>query len=222
MVKIEIAGLPFNVPQKWGEVPFDKALKLYNREGFNITDIVTDLIDAPSKKVVKYNSGVVLTVFELLAFVMETPQVVTDFVEVPEIRSKWTYRQYELIRQAIGKHKDYPALSFARITEILEQPKEHYVEVGAKAFDMIIRYVQGWGDYLEGDKPTEKEIEAGIERLQVFGTYSILEGYAKKYGKFPREAELENAHAVITDWIKGQELIKYTNNYQELNKPQKV
>ena len=131
----------------------------------------------------------------------DIPEVVEDKIEVPSA-SGWAFKDFELCRQAITKHPDALPLTFARITEVLGLPEDSYLEVGAKALDEINKVMEQWGQWgiFEPSEPTPEELNAGIERLQAFGVYGIVNRLAEHFGKLPEEIEKRTVNAVFLDW----------------------
>lgn len=220
MLKVNIGGFPFNIPQNWGEVTYSQAQELFTTKPEDLRQRLRILGGIPEtiSNSEELTAGQVIALYEIISFIEDVPELVGNEVEVPLFKH-WTFLQYEHCRKAVSKHPSEITLSFSRICEVLELPTEHYLEVGAKAVDILINYITSWGDYMKQEEPTDKELAAGIERLQVFGAYSILQDVGKSYGKLPTEIEKEPAAWVLTEWIYTMEKGQYINNYQELNRP---
>lgn len=225
MIPVRIGGWPFRLPQTWDEVRYSKAMKLYATASNQIRERLTILGGVPDEDAIDLPEAGILAAYEILAFIEETPELVSDQVQVPEVKT-WTFQQFELCRQAMAKHPDELALSFARITEILftddkgelsHKHKKHYVEIGSKAMDSLLRFVEQWkttGLFDSGSTSIEEE-RAGIKRLQVFGVYNILESVAEKYGKLPKEIEKEPCQWVLTEWLFMREKHEFLNEMQK-------
>ena len=199
MVKVRLGGWLFRIKNKWQEVTPQEAKALYLAEG--IRERVSILSTPSLPPALKINPDHLLALYELVSFVHDIPEVVEDTIEVPSA-SGWAFKDFELCRQAITKHPDALPLTFARITEVLGLPEDSYLEVGAKALDEINKVMEQWGQWgiFEPSEPTPEELNAGIERLQAFGVYGIVNRLAEHFGKLPEEIEKRTVNAVFLDW----------------------
>ena len=199
MVKVRLGGWLFRIKNKWQEVTPQEAKALYLAEG--IRERISILSTPSLPAALKINPDHLLALYELVSFVHDIPEVVKDKIEVPSA-SGWAFKDFELCRQAITKHPDALPLTFARITEVLGLPEDSYLEVGAKALDEINKVMEQWGQWgiFEPSEPTPEELNAGIERLQAFGVYGIVNRLAEHFGKLPEEIEKRTVNAVFLDW----------------------
>jgi len=96
-------------------------------------------------------------------------------------------------------------------------PEENYLEVGAKALDEINSVMEQWREWglFDSSAPTPEEINAGIERIQAFGVYSIVNRLAEHFGKLPEEIEKRTVNAVFLDWTILLETAKYGERLRE-------
>lgn len=225
MIKVRIGGWPFHLPQTWDEVSWHKAKKLYGTASNQIRKRLEILAHIPNEDAIQLPDSGVLAAYEILTFIEDTPELVGNYITVPEVKT-WSFQQFELCRQAMSKHPEELALCFARITEILftddagklpSRYEKHYIEAGAKAMDALLLFVEQWKStgLFDGELPSPEEERAGIKRLQSFGVYNILEQVAEKYGKLPREIEKESCQWVLTEWLFMREKTEFLNEMQK-------
>ena len=214
MVKGRLGGWLFRVKNRWQEVEFSEAMELFKAE--SIREQVSILTTPRIPPQLKISEGHLLALYELIAFTLDVPEVVSNEVEVPPARG-WAFKDFELCRQAITKHPEALPLTFARITQILDLPEENYLEVGAKALDEINSVMEQWKPWgiFDSSEPTAEEVNAGIERLQAFGVYSIVSRLAEHFGKRPEEIEKRTVNAVLLDWTMLVESAKYSDRLRE-------
>jgi len=220
MIRVRLGGWPFVLPQRWNEVSYAKALKLYQTHSGQVRERLTILGHIPGAEFIALDPAVSLAAYELVTFIKEIPQTTTDRVKVMPVRD-WSFAAFEFIRQAVIKHRGELPLAFARITEVLYKqedgttPKdkaENYVEIGAKALDDLDKYLDYWQErgLFDEYEPDPEERAAGVERVQAFGIYSVLEAVASKYGRLPEDIAKQPAHWVLTEWhyqaVKGEYL----------------
>jgi len=204
MIKVEVGGFPFMIKQRWSEVNFSEALRLFNtKTPFDVVRILS----IPNMPDIKVIPDMALALYELCSFVEESPDAEGKPMEI----SEWSYRQFELIRKAVGKHPNALPLTFGRIAYILNSES---LNDGVRAMIALQKFVEEWKDtsLFDSSEPTPEERAAGIERLQAFGTYGILESVAAKYGKLPREIEEESCVWVLTEWLYQNEKRTFENN----------
>lgn len=215
MVKVRLGGWLFRIKNKWQEVTPEEAMALYKAEG--VRERIAILINPTLPPSIAIEAGHLLALYELIGFIHDIPEVVHDTVEVPSA-SGWAFKDFELCRQAIVKHPDALPLTFARITEVLGLPPESYLEVGAKALDEINSVMEQWGQWgiFDPSEPTPEELNAGIERLQAFGVYGIINRLAEHFGKLPEEIEKRTVNAVFLDWTYLMEQAGFASRLSEL------
>lgn len=215
MVKVRLGGWLFRIKNKWQEVTPQEAMALYKAEG--IRERISILSSPPLPPSLKINDAHLLALYELVSFTHDIPELVTNEIEVPPA-SGWAFKDFELCRQAIIKHPDALPLTFARIAQVLDLPEENYLEVGAKALDEINKVMEHWGQWgiFDDVQPTSEEVSAGIERLQAFGVYGIVNRLAEHFGKLPEEIEVRTVNAVFLDWTYLMEQAGFAARLQEL------
>ena len=201
MVKIKIGGWSFNVKNKWSEVTYEEAKRLAETEEHEIRKRVNVLMTPPLPDSLKVDQGHLLALYEICSFVTEMPLLVGDTVVLPSVKT-WKFRDFEKCRQAIVKHPEELALAFPRICDVLDFDESKYLEVGAKAMDAINEFTKGWEQWgiFDDSEPSQEEVNAGIERLQAFGVFSMLDRLAVKYGVTPEQVEEWPTNDVFVKW----------------------
>ena len=217
MVKIRLGGWLFRIKNKWEDVTFDEALQLYHAK--SVREQVALLMRPQLPPSLKVNEQHLLALYEIAAFTTEIPEVVGDQVELPHAR-EWAFKDFELCRQAIMKHPESLPLTFARITQVLGLDQQHYIEVGAKALDSINAVTEQWAEWgiFDSVEPTGDEVAAGIERLQAFGVYGIVNRLAEHFGVLPEVIEKRSVNSVFLDWTYLLEQGKYRERLEEVEK----
>lgn len=193
MIKVEIGGFPFLVKQRWDDVSFQDARALF---GAALPLDIVRILTVPRLPEMQLSADVTLALYEIVSFVEEPLATKGEPLKITE----WSYKQFELIRLALVAKKDNLALAYGRIAEILNSDS---IEVGAKAIDAMAKFVEDWADtsLFSAKEPSPEEKAAGIEELQAFGAYGILQAVAAKYGRLPREIELESCVWVLTEYL---------------------
>jgi len=201
MVKIKIGGWSFNVKNKWSEVTYEEAKRLAETEEHEIRKRVNVLMTPPLPDSLKVDQGHLLALYEICSFVTEMPLLVNDSIVLPSVKT-WKFRDFEKCRQAIVKHPEELALAFPRICDVLDFEESKYLEVGAKAMDAINEFTNGWDQWgiFDDSEPSQEEVNAGIERLQAFGVFSMLDRLAVKYGVTPEQVEEWPTNDVFVKW----------------------
>ena len=201
MVKIKIGGWSFNVKNKWSEVTYEEAKRLAETEEHEIRKRVNVLMTPPLPDSLKVEQGHLLALYEICSFVTEMPLLVNDSIVLPSVKT-WKFRDFEKCRQAIVKHPEELALAFPRICDVLDFDESKYLEVGAKAMDAINEFTNGWDQWgiFDDSEPSQEEVNAGIERLQAFGVFSMLDRLAVKYGVTPEQVEEWPTNDVFVKW----------------------
>jgi len=201
MVKIKIGGWSFNVKNKWSEVTYEEAKRLAETEEHEIRKRVNVLMTPPLPDSLKVDQGHLLALYEICSFVTEMPLLVEDTVVLPSVKI-WKFRDFEKCRQAIVKHPEELVLAFPRICDVLDFDESKYLEVGAKAMDAINEFTKGWEQWgiFDDSEPSQEEVNAGIERLQAFGVFSMLDRLAVKYGVTPEQVEEWPTNDVFVKW----------------------
>jgi len=201
MVKIKIGGWSFGVKNKWSEVTYEEAKRLAETEEHEIRKRVNVLMTPPLPDSLKVEQGHLLALYEICSFVTEMPLLVNDSIVLPSVKT-WKFRDFEKCRQAIVKHPEELALAFPRICDVLDFEESKYLEVGAKAMDAINEFTNGWDQWgiFDDSEPSQEEVNAGIERLQAFGVFSMLDRLAVKYGVTPEQVEEWPTNDVFVKW----------------------
>lgn len=219
MITIKIGGFPFRVPQRWDEVKPSQAAALYETTPEQIHQRLTILCGLPGPKYASFPEDVLLAAYEVVSFVEDIPDLTRNSLGTFDIANDWSFVEFENARQAILRHQNELGISMYRLAQI-KGLEATYVEAGAKILDGINSFLQQWGifDLDEDDEPSALEEAAGIDRVQRFGVYSLLEAIAEKFGKFPDEIERKPVGWVYTQYHFDKEVARYRDNYQRLSK----
>jgi hypothetical protein len=217
MVKIKIGGWSFNVKNKWSEVTYKEAKRLAETEEHEIRKRVNVLMTPPLPDSLKVDQGHLLALYEICSFVTEMPLLVNDSIVLPSVKT-WKFRDFEKCRQAIVKHPEELALAFPRICDVLDFDESKYLEVGAKAMDAINEFTRGWEQWgiFDDSEPSREEVNAGIERLQAFGVFSMLDRLAVKYGVTPEQVEEWPTNDVFVKWTYLIERSNFESNMSKV------
>lgn len=219
MVKVRLGGFPFRAPISWQEVKPDQARRLHETRPEQIQDRLAILLGIPGTKYARFNAEPLLAVYELVSFIEEIPDLVANTMGAVDIANEWSFVEFETARQVILQHKDELGLALYPIAEIKGQ-EANYIEYGAKALDGINAFLEQYKifdlDEDEDDEPSALEEAAGINRLQAFGPYALLEAIAAKFGKYPDEIERKPVGWVYTQYHFDKELGRFQNNYAKL------
>jgi len=220
MIKIRIGGWPFRFPQRWEEVSFQDAKNLYYTKGNELQERLYILARVPKRDVLKLDPSIVLAAYEIISFIEEVPLIVpnTSNEQAVDWVANWTFAEFEAGRQLILKQQEAPALAMAMLAEIKDRQSD-YLEYGAKALDGIFQLLNHYNEFglFSEKEPSDIEFSAGIERLQLFGTYAIVAKLAKEFGKLPQEIEQEPAGWVLKEWAHMVEQNRYQENYARLS-----
>lgn len=192
MQKIIIGGFHFQAYQRWEEVPMPLALKLF---GTTPRQRALLLLDPPLP--LELHEDQMAVIDAIVSFVEECPPTNKIYPF-----DRLSFKQFELIRQAIAKHPESLGCTLGRVAYIMNYKGLNYSEFAASVLGAVFSFVEAW-QYTElflGKELTQKEIDAGAERLQAFGSYGILEAVASKYGKLPKDIENEPAAWVFQEW----------------------
>ena len=219
MQRIRLGGFLFYAPQRWKDITPKKLDQLSATKPNEIRKRVHILCDLPE---IKLSAEVYLAIYEICSFIEEIPELVPNRLEVTDtlkwISEDWTFAEFETARAITAEHLDELGIVLYHLAKIKELEK-HYLEAGAKALDGMKLFLEQWSMFdLEGDKqgPTDMEELAGIDRLQAFGVYPILETIAAKFGKLPSEIEKEPVGWVMQEYIYQNERNRYSDNLRKL------
>lgn len=222
MITVKVGNFPIRIKQEWSEVTYQEALDLYNTENNELHKRLSILSDIPSPEHLNLYPDSVLALYEIVSFVEEIPEVVKAKERIKDsiaFISEWTFAEFETARQLLLKHPEQPALCMAKLAEI-KGKGANYLEIGCHALDGIFGFMNHYAAFgiFDEVEPQDEEIEAGIERLQLFGVYPIAKTLGKAFGKLPREIEQEPVGWVIKEWVHTLEEAKYQNNLNQINK----
>ena len=197
------------LPQRWEEVTPTQAKKLMETQPEDIRERLTILGRVPGKEHIELDPNVVLSLYEIISFIEQVPELVPETLSIGDtldwVQNDWTFAEFENARRLLVKHKRQPSIALYGLAEIKDLQK-NYIEAGVKALEGIGRFIDqfaGFGIY-DQKEPTAEEEASGVERLQAFGVYSILEQIAAKYGVLPKDIEKEPV-----GWV----MVEYTHSF---------
>lgn len=219
MITIKLGGYPFKLPQSWDEVRPDQAKKLSTTKPEQIHERLSAVSLIPSPKHIKLDPSVLLAAYEIISFVEDLPEIVPETTGPIDLANDWSFVEFEAARKTILEHETELGQCLYPLAEI-KGLESTYVESGAKILDAIHAFLDQWGmfkDEEEDDEPSALEEAAGIERLKVFGSYSILEEIAAKFGKYPDEIERKPVGWVYLQYHYSSEKEKFQENYRKLS-----
>lgn len=192
MQKIIIGGFHFQAYQRWEEVSQPLALKLF---GTTPRQRAALLLEPPLP--LDLHDDQIGVIDAIISFAEECPPTSKTYPF-----ERLSFKQFEFIRQAIAKHPDSLGCTLGRVAYIMNYKGANYVEFATSVLGAVFGFVEAWQDteLFHGKELTQKEKDAGAERLQAFGSYGILEAVASKYGKLPKDIENEPAAWVFQEW----------------------
>lgn len=216
MITVKIGNYPFKIKQEWSEVSYQEALALYETEGNELHKRLSILSDMPGPEHLNLYPDSVLALYEIVSFIEEIPEIVKAKDNIEDsiaFVSQWSFAEFEAARQILLRHPDTPALCMAKLAELKDRG-DNYLEIGCHALDGIFGFMNHYAAFgiFDEEEPKEEELEAGIERLQLFGVYPITKTLGKAFGKLPREIEKEPVGWVIKEWVHTLEEAKYQEN----------
>jgi len=219
MQKIKLGNFPFNVPQVWQDITPTKLKQLEGTKSNQIKQRVHILCELPD---IELSADIYLAIYEMLSFIEEVPELVPNRLDLPPllewISSDWTFAEFEAARKIAANHLGELGVTLYALAQI-KGLERNYLEAGCKALDGLNLFIEQWAQFdLDSDKnePTDLEEMAGIDRLQAFGVYPILESVGAKYGKYPSEIETQPAGWVMQEYIYTIERQRYTDNLRKL------
>lgn len=209
MIKIRLGGWPFILPQRWEEVGSAKAKKLAQTKPEDIRERLYILGGIPTRDKIELSPDVVLAAYEVISFIEELPELVPNKHDIADLKhwieNEWTFAEFETARKVILKHQKELSTGLIELAEIKGMEAD-YLEIGSKALDGINQFTMQYEQFglYEDQEPSAEEELAGIDRLQAFGVYPILEQLGQKYGKYPKEIEKEPV-----GWV----MLEYAHNF---------
>ena len=198
-----------------------QALRLYDTTAEQIHERISILTDLPRPEHLNLFPDSILALYELIAFIEEIPSLIEAKEDLPpaiDWVSNWSFVEFETARMIILKHADTPSLCMAKLAE-MKGYQDNYLQIGATALDGILGFMNHYASFglFDDQEPDIIEIEAGIDRLQLFGVYPIVKELGKSFGRLPREIENEPVGWVIKEWVHTLEQGKYQVKYNELS-----
>jgi hypothetical protein len=185
MIKVKVGGYLFNLKSAWHEVSKEDAIKLYNTFESDLWQRLMILSDLPK---IQTTPEATLALYEIISFCEDLPLVGKEGKKI----SEWTFKEFELVRQAIVKWPDMQGLSLGRVAEVMDC--DLLEAVGC--LEELAAFMDGWKD-----TPLFNNDDKEESALTAFGTYGILESVGEKFGKLPREIEEEKAVWIFTEWL---------------------
>lgn len=218
MVKVKIGGFPFQFPVKWSEVSLKQAKQLAVTKPEDIHERLSILSELPRPEHLKLEASKLLALYEIISFIEHIPDLVPNKLAPIDIANDWSYMEFEAARKIIIDHQTELGLCLYPLAEI-KGLQINYVEAGAKILDGINAFLDQWKIFdLENEdtEPSALEEAAGIDRLNAFGSYSMLEGIAAKFSKYPAEIEKQPVGWVFMQYHYDKEVGRFQSNYNKL------
>jgi len=210
MIRVDIGGFPFQIKQRWDEVTFSEALRLYACK--KPLDVVR-VLSVPNMPELNLHADLLLALYELTSFVEEFPEAHGAPMKI----ASWSYREFENVRKAVAECPLGVPFALGRVADILGY---NTINEGVRAVAALQQFTQDWADtgLFDTKEPTPEEIAAGVQRLQAYGAYGILQAVAKKYGMKPQDVEKESCVWVLTEWTYQMAERDFVANLQKTEK----
>lgn len=217
MITIKLGGFPFRFPQNWSEVSPSQAAKLADTKQSEYHRRLTILGGVPGPEYITLDDSVILAAYEVISFIEDLPDLTTNKIEVGDIGSTWSFVEFEAARRAVLAHQNEIGVCMYTLASI-KGLESNFVEAGAKILDGMNRFLEQWGIFNleEEDEPSALEEAAGIDRVQMFGVYSLLEQIAEKFGRLPSEIETQPVGWVYQQYHYDKEVNRFKENYAKL------
>lgn len=218
MQKVRLGGFPFQVPQRWQEITAVKLDQLSDTKPNEIKKRVHILCDIPE---IELSEDIYLALYEMCGFIEDVPELVPNRLKIPDpltwVSNDWSFAEFETARQVVSDHLTELGVTLYHIAKI-KGLEANYLEAGSKALDGMKLFLEQWSIFdLESDSEiTDTEEMAGIERIQAFGVYPILESIAAKFGRLPSEIEREPVGWVVQEYTYQNERNRYAENLRKL------
>ena len=219
MQRVRLGGFPFNVPQRWRDLKPSQLDQLSATKPNEIKKRVHILCKLPE---IELTADVYIALYEICSFIEVVPELVPNRLKIDDllkwVSEEWSFAEFETARLVTADHLNELGVVMYHLAKIKGLEK-NYLEAGAKALDGMKLFLEQWSIFdLEGDEkgPTDLEELAGINRIQAFGVYPILETIAAKYGRLPSEIEKEPVGWVMQEYIYQNERNRYSENLRKL------
>ena len=192
MIRVDVGGFPFQIKQRWDEVSFQEALRLYACT--KPLDVV-QVLSTPNMPKLNLPADLVLALYEITSFAEEVPEAHGEPMKI----ASWSFLQFEHVRKAIAECPLGVSFALGRVADILGCSS---INDGVRALAALQQFAQDWADtgLFDAEDATPEEVAAGVQKLQAYGAYGILQAVAKKYSMKPQEVEKESCIWVLTEW----------------------
>lgn len=182
--------------------------------------LVLALSDFSEVQVNQMDSTSLIALYELVSFVTNIEDAIYSApltIQLPDIDvASNTYQKAELAKiKAISISENYRLFpELARIyfgEEYLQNSAILCLIVGGLIWKDLDQLFERFKD-LAGEKPSEEQLEAGIDSLHTFGTYGVVEALASRYNCRPYDVYEWSAEEVYLELTYQQAKNRYTEN----------
>ena len=218
---ITLTGLNRKIKTSWTEVT---AQDLFSIQADSPRAVIQALSTLTAEEVSRLSAVQVLSLYELVSFVEDLGELsghLHTVRDLPDVDvENGSYERAELGRARMVESRK-PYRLFPALAKIYF-PDQKFTGVECMAVGAIINQAltslfDRFKD-LAGEEPNEDQEEAGIQALQSFGTYGIVESLAARYGCRPYEVYQWAAEEVYLDLLYQQTKAKYQDNLREIEK----
>jgi hypothetical protein len=189
-------------------------------------DLIAALCGVPRGLIDRIGTADVLALYEIAQFVEDPAEIAAalrpgDYLPEPDIANA-AWQKVELARLRASTHKSRARLlpELVRIfygPELLTGPAAPCMALGAMILNGLVLFLERFKD-LGGEKPTDEQLEAGVESLHSFGPYAIADQLGEKYGVRPYEIFDWAAEEVYMSLLFDQAKSKYQQNFSDIER----
>jgi len=188
--------------------------------------VVAALSSLTAAEVAALSSEEVLVLYEIVSFIDDLNEVAAalppNFAPPPVDVASASFEKAERAKIKASENKA-PYQLFLDLVLIyygpdyLTGPAAPALALGALVYEDLVSLLDRFKD-LAGEKPTDEELEAGIEALHTFGPYGIAESVAAKYSIRPYEVFDWSAEEVYLELTYQLAKSRYQENLRNIEK----
>jgi hypothetical protein len=191
-------------------------------------EVVAALSSLAPEEVAALTTEEVLALYNLVSYLDDVNEIgfnlPLDF-EAPEVDvASASFEKAELAKRKVADIKE-PYRLFLELVRIyygeerLTGPAVPALALGALILQDLNALFERFKD-LQGEPPTDEEVEAGIEALHSFGPYGIVENIGAKYSVKPYDVFQWSAEEVYLELTYQQAKARYQENLREIERRQ--